>query len=306
MGRSHAPHVASLRRRFTPRQRALYLLLAPAIVWYLIFRYLPMVGIAYSFTDFGYRLNVSFVGFDNFARLFTSRDFSRVLFNTLIISFYNLAAFFPLPIILALMMNEIRKARIKRLVQFMVYMPHFFSWVVVGGLFSLALSPSTGIVNNVLRALGLEPVFFMANVRWFRGVLVGTHIWRDVGYSTVIYVATLATIDPQLYDSAVVDGAGRLAQTWYITLPSLRSTIATVLLLTLAGILKIFEQVIVMYNDAVKPVSEVLQTYAFNVGLLNGDIGYATAIGLFTSIVSFVLVFGLNSASKRALGETIL
>ena len=265
-----------------------------------------MAGIAYAFTDFGYRLKVSFVGLDNFMRLFRSRDFTRVLFNTLIISFYNLAFFFPLPIILSLLMNEIVRTRVKRTVQFIVYMPHFFSWVVVGGLFSLALSPSTGIVNNVLEALGLERIFFMASSRWFRAVLVTSHVWRDVGYSTVIYVATLASIDPQLYDSAVVDGAGRWAQTWFITLPTLRGTIATVLLLTLAGILKIFEQIFVMYNSAVKNVSEVLRTYSFTVGLLNGDIGYATAIGLFTSLVSFVLVFGLNRASKQYLGESIV
>ena len=288
------------------RQKALLMLLVPGLLWYFVFRYLPMAGIAYAFTDFGFRARVSFVGLDNFRRLFLSFDFGRVLSNTLIISFYNLAFFFPLPIVMALLMNEVRRVKVRRAIQFIVYMPHFFSWVVVGGLFAMMLSPSTGVVNAVLEWLGLERIFFMANPRWFRWVLVSSRVWRDAGYSTVIYVATLATIDPELYDAAHVDGAGRWAQTWHITLPSLRSTITTVLLLTVAGILKLFEQVLVMYNNAVRPVAEVLWTYAYTEGLINGDIAYATTIGLFTSLVSFILVFGVNKLSRVFLEESIL
>jgi len=290
-----------------PRRRTtLLLLLIPGVLWYVLFKYLPMAGIAYAFTDFGFRAKVSFVGLDNFKRLFASMDFGRVLGNTLLLSLLNMVVFFPLPILIALLLNEIRGLKARRAVQFVIYLPHFFSWVVVGGIFTMLLSPSNGLVNALLGRLGVAPVYFMASPGWFRWILVGSHVWRDMGYAAVIYIATLATIDPELYASAYVDGAGRLAQTWYVTLPCLRSTIATVLLLNLAGVLKIFEQILVMYNSAVKQVSDVLKTYEFTEGLLNGDIGYATAVGLFTSLVSFVLVVGLNQLSKHVLDESIM
>ena len=288
------------------RQRAVLLLLIPGVVWYLIFKYAPMAGAIAAFTDYGTRADISFIGLENFKQLFGSPGFWGAFRNTLLISLYNLLFYFPLPIILALLMNEILITRIKRVVQFVVYIPHFFSWVVIGAIFSMVLSPSNGFVNQIISAFGLEPQYFMVDPKWFRSVLVSSYIWRDVGYGTIIYIATISSIDEQLYDAATVDGSGYWGKLLYVTLPSLKSTIATVLLLTVARILLIFEQVLVMYVPPVYSVSEVLTTYSFTEGLLNGNIGYATAVSLFTAVISAVLVIGCNKASKKFLDESIL
>lgn len=288
------------------RQRAVLLLLIPGVVWYLIFKYAPMVGAIAAFTDYGTRADISFIGLENFKQLFGSPGFWGAFRNTLLISLYNLLFYFPLPIILALLMNEILITRVKRVVQFVVYIPHFFSWVVIGAIFSMVLSPSNGFVNQIISAFGLEPQYFMVDPKWFRSVLVSSYIWRDVGYGTIIYIATISSIDEQLYDAATVDGSGYWGKLLYVTLPSLKSTIATVLLLTVARILLIFEQVLVMYVPPVYSVSEVLTTYSFTEGLLNGNIGYATAVSLFTAVISAVLVIGCNKASKKFLDESIL
>ena len=187
-------------------------------------------------------------------------------------------------------------------------MPHFLSWVVVGGLFNLMLSPSNGIINKALMGIGLldQSIYFMASTKWFRGILVGTEIWKSAGYGAVIYIAAIAGVDRELYDAAAVDGAGYWGQVWHVTLPSIRSTIATVLMLTVARILQLFEQVLVMYNSAVMPVADVLRTFSYVEGLTRGNIGYATAIGLFTSITSLLLIIGTNIFSKKILDEEIL
>jgi putative aldouronate transport system permease protein len=295
----------SFKSRFS-RQKGILLLMIPGLLWYIIFKYLPFAGAAAAFTDFGTMAKVHFIGLDNFKRLFTSPDFWAAFRNTLLISGYNLLFSFPLPIILAIFMNELISVRFKKFVQFIVYIPHFFSWVVVGSIFVLILSPTTGLINNIIKEFGSNPIFFMADPRWFRSILVSSNIWRDVGYGTVIYIATISTIDPQLYEAATIDGAGYLAKIKYITLPSIKSTIATVLLLTVAHILLLFEQILVMYNASVYSVSEVLNTYSFTQGLLNGNIGYATAISLFTAVISALLVLGCNALSKKFLGESIL
>lgn len=288
------------------RQKSILLLLIPGVVWYLVFKYAPMVGALAAFTDYGTKPDISFIGFENFKQLFSSPGFWDAFRNTLIISFYNLIFYFPLPIILALLMNELVFVRLKRLVQFIVYIPHFFSWVVVGAVFAMVLSPSEGIVNQVIMSLGGKPIYFMADPSWFRSVLVGSYVWRDVGYGTIIYIATISSIDTQLYEAATVDGAGYWQKMLYVTLPGLKSTIATVLLLTVARVLLIFEQVLVMYIPSVYSVSEVLTTYSFTEGLLNGNIGYATAISLFTAVVSSLLVIGCNKFSQKFLDESII
>ena len=288
------------------RQKAILLLLIPGVIWYLVFKYAPMAGAITAFTDYGTKADISFIGLDNFKQLFSSPGFWGAFRNTLLISLYNLLFYFPLPIILALLMNEIVITRLKRAIQFIVYIPHFFSWVVIGAIFSMVLSPSTGFVNQVISYFGAEPQYFMVDPKWFRSVLVSSYIWRDVGYGTIIYIATISSIDEQLYDAATVDGSGYWGKLLYVTLPSLKSTIATVLLLTVARILLIFEQVLVMYVPPVYSVSEVLTTYSFTEGLLNGNIGYATAVSLFTAVISAVLVIGCNRASKKFLDESIL
>ena len=209
---------------------------------------------------------------------------------------------------MALSLNELKNQFAKKAAQFVIYIPHFLSWVVVGGLFNMMLAPSDGIINKALISMGIisEPIYFMASVKWFRSVLVGTEIWKSAGYGAVIYIAAISSIDTQLYDAAAVDGAGYWARTWHVTLPGIRNTIATVLLLTLSRVMQMFEQILVMYNSAVMDVSDVLRTFSYVEGLNRGNVGYATAIGLFTSIVSVLLILGCNLFSKKVLDEEII
>ena len=287
------------------RQKYIFLLVVPGVVWFAVFKFFPLWYISKAFTDYGTTANPSFTGLDNFRRLVLSPNFLRAFKNTMILSFYNIVIYFPLPILLALSMNELGK-KMKKVVQFTVYIPYFFSWVVVGGIFTLMLSPSDGIVNQILQVFGKEPVYFMADSRYFRGVLVGSQVWKEVGYGTVIYIAAISTVDTQLYEAAAVDGAGYIARMWHITLPCIRSTVATVLLLTVSRVLQMFEQIFVMMNDSVKNVADVLKTYSYFEGMQRGDIGYATAIGLFTSAVSLILIISCNIFSKKVLKVDIL
>lgn len=288
------------------RQKLLILMLVPGLLWYLIFKYLPMISLGLAFTDYGFRAKVSFIGFDNFKRLFTSVIFWNAFRNTLIISLANIVFYFPVPLIIALMINELKNFRAKKAIQFLIYIPYFFSWVVVGSIFVNLLSPSYGPVNMLIKALGKDPVYFMASPDHFRSIIVGSYIWRQMGYGAVIYIAALTTIDPQLYEAATIDGAGHWQRLYHITLPSMRSTIVTMLLLNLAHVLMIFEQVLVMYNAAVYDVADVLQTYVYREGVLAGDIGYSIAVGMFTSIISLILVLSTNKISAKFLEEPIL
>ncbi len=288
------------------RQKYLLMMLVPGIVWYIIFKYLPMLSLRLAFTDYGFRAKVSFVGLKNFSRLFTSSIFWNAFRNTLIISLANIVFYFPVPLIVALMINELRSFRAKKAIQFLIYIPYFFSWVVVGSIFVNLLSPSSGPVNAVITALGGKSVYFMASTKHFRGVIVLSYIWRQMGYGAVIYIAALTTVDSQLYEAATIDGAGRWGQLWHVTLPAIRSTVVTMLLLNLSHVLMIFEQILVMYNAAVYDVADVLQTYVYREGVLNGDIGYSIAVGMFTSIVSLTLVLSTNRLSGRFLDESVL
>jgi putative aldouronate transport system permease protein len=301
-----APKVRSKFMARLNQQKYVLLLLLPTLIWYILFSYMPMIGSYIAFTNMGQSANVTFIGLENFRRLFLSPDFWRAFQNTLIISGMYLVFYFPLPIILSLLINEFGSVHFKRTVQFVVYIPHFFSWAVIGSIFVMMLSPSSGPVNELIKVFGGKPIYFMVSNDWFRYILLSSQMWKEVGYGTVIYIATLATIDPELYDAAWVDGAGYFGKLWHITLPCLRSTIAVVLLLQVASILRIFDQILVMYGPAVYQVADVLQTYSFTEGLQNGDLGYATTIGLFTSITSLLLVFGTNSLSKKIMHESIL
>lgn len=288
------------------RQRYLLLMMLPGILWYIVFKYATYSGLALAFTNYGFRSRVDFVGIRNFSRLFKSAVFWNAFKNTIIISLCNIIFYFPFPLIVALMINELKSLFMKRSVQFMIYVPYFFSWVVVGCVFVTMLSPSGGAVNQVLQYFGHKPIYFMADPHWFRLVLIVSYIWRQMGYGAVIYVATLSTVDPQLYEAAAIDGCDRFRQVWYITIPSIKGTIVTMLLLNLSHVLLIFEQVLVMYNASVYSASDVLQTYAYREGILSGNIGYGTAISLFTGIVSLCLVMGTNYFSKRFLDDSIL
>lgn len=288
------------------KQKFLLLMLLPGMIWYLVFKYMPMLGLGLAFTDYGFRANVSFVGLDNFQRLFTSTIFWNAFRNTLLISFYNIIFYFPIPLISALLINELKSFKVKKGIQFLIYIPYFFSWVVVGTIFVNLLSPSSGPVNAIIKAMGGEPIYFMASPDYFRGILVSSYIWRQTGYGAVIFIAALTTVDAQLYEAAMIDGCGHWGRLIHITLPSIRSTIVTMLLLNLSHVLMIFEQVLVMYNAAVYDVADVLQTYVYREGILSGDMGYSIAVGMFTSIISLILVLSTNKLSSKLLEEPIL
>ena len=288
------------------RQKYLLLMLLPGILWYVVFKYLPMLGLSLAFTDYGFKAKVSFIGLKNFKRLFSSTIFWNAFRNTLVISIMNIVFYFPVPLIVALMINELKSNRLKKGIQFLIYIPYFFSWVVVGSIFVNLLSPTTGPVNALIKALGNDPIYFMASPKHFRGVIVLSYIWRQMGYGAVIYIAALTTVDPQLYEAATIDGAGHWGRLVHVTLPSIRSTVVTMLLLNLSHVLMIFEQILVMYNAAVYDVADVLQTYVYREGVLNGDVGYSIAVGMFTSIISLILVLSTNKLSSVVLDETVL
>lgn len=287
-------------------QRYLWFLILPGLLWFIIFKYYTYVSLVLSFTDYGFRDKVSFVGLRNFIRLFQSPVFWNAFRNTLIISLCNIIFYFPIPLIVALMINELKSLLAKRAIQFMIYIPYFLSWVVVGSIFVTLLSPSSGVINKILNGLGFKSIYFLADINWFRPVLIISYIWRQMGYGAVIYVATLATVDPQLYEAAVVDGCGHFRMMLNVTLPSIKSTIVTMLLLNLSHVLLIFEQIMVMYNASVYSVSDVLQTYAYREGVLSGNIAYGTAISLFVGFASLCLVLGTNYISEKFLEDSII
>jgi len=288
------------------KQRYLIIMMLPGLIWYIVFKYFTYGGLLLAFTNYGFKAQVDFVGLRNFVRLFQSAVFWNAFKNTVIISLCNIVFYFPFPLIIALMINELRSLFAKRAVQFLIYIPYFFSWVVVGSIFATMLSPSSGVVNKILNSFGVESIYFMASTTWFRPTLIVSYIWRQMGYGAVIYVATLSTVDPQLYEAAAIDGCGRFRQMLYVTLPSIKSTIVTMLLLNLSHVLLIFEQVLVMYNSSVYSVSDVLQTYAYREGVLSGNIAYSTAVSLFVGVVSLSLVLGTNFMSKKVLDESVL
>ncbi len=289
------------------RDRYLYAMLLPVFIgFFLLFRYVPMYGVTIAFRN--YRIvdgmfGSQWVGMRHFERLFRSPEFVLILRNTLLLNFYQLVFQFPAPIVLALLLNEIRAAGFKRTLQSVMYVPYFLSWAVLGGIIIGLLSPSTGIINAFIRGLGLEPVYFMMSTGWWPVVFVVSGIWNSAGWGTIIYLAAISGIDPQLYEAATIDGAGRLRQTWHITLPGIRSTIAILLILNMGRFIDLgFEQVWVLQNPAVRSVAEVIPTYVYRIGLQAMQYSYTAALGLFQSLVGLVLVLTANWVI-RAMGE---
>jgi putative aldouronate transport system permease protein len=298
-----APGMPKIFRNPLGRYWDLYLIMVPGILYFILFKYVPMWGAFIAFQDysvFAGILKSEWIGLAHFERMFSSTEFYRVFRNTLLISFYKLFWGFPGPIILAIMLNEIRHMLFKRSIQTIVYLPHFLSWVIVGGIMINVLSPSTGILNELLKFLGMEPVFFLADDNWFRSILVVSDIWKTVGWGAIIYLAALAGINPQLYEAATVDGANKWNQIWHITLPSLMSTISILFLLNLSNILDVgFEQIFILYNPLVYSVGDVIETYVYRVGISQGEFSYTTAVGLFKSVIALLLVVLANTAAKR-------
>jgi putative aldouronate transport system permease protein len=292
--------------RYFLKMKYLYLLLLPALIYYLVFKYVPMYGVIIAFKDFNFAKGImgsSWIGLENFKYLFGLNDFYKVFFNSIFLSFLRLLWGFPIPIVLALMLNEMRGLRYKKVLQTVVYLPHFISWVVLGGIIISFLSPSWGVVNYIIKALGGEPVFFMAKAEYFRRIIVISDIWKGAGWGTIIYLAAITGISPELYEAAIVDGANKLQRLWYITLPCIRTTIVLCLILRMGSIMNNgFEQIFILQNSQNLSVSEVFETWVYRLGLLNGRFSFATTVGLFTSLVSLVFLLGADRIAKK-MGE---
>ncbi|WP_409346373.1 ABC transporter permease [Paenibacillus sp. MBLB4367] len=287
----------------------LYLALVPGILFLLLFKYTPMYGIVIAFKDFNIFDGMAaspWVGMDNFKRLFTTPDFAMVFKNTLIISLYKIVFLFPLPIVIAILMNELKNMIFKRTIQTIIYLPHFLSWVIVSGLFLDLLSVNGGLINRMIVALGGEPIAFFLNNEVFRSVLITSAGWKEVGWSAIVYLAGLSGIDPQLYEAAKMDGANKWKQIWHITLPGLLPIITLMFILRLGHILEAgSDQILVMYNPTVYKVSDVIGTYVYRIGLGEQDYSFSTAVGLFESVIAFVLIIGGNYLCRRFLNRSI-
>ena len=292
-------HIA---RRTFKENLPLYLMFLPAFLWIAFIRLAPMPGLAIAFTDynvFGGFFESEWIGLEHFRTFFTRPRFLQVLRNTIEISLLRIIFLFPIPIILALMLNELRQIFFKRTVQTIIYLPFFISVVVIHGIFTRILSTQTGLVNEIIRNLGGEAINFYTN-EWFRFVLLLTDGYQGAGWGTIVYLAALAGVDPELYEAAKVDGAGRLRQTWNITLPSILPIIMLMLILRIGGILNAgTEQILVMYNPTVYATADVLGTFIFREGLGRAQFGLATAVGLFESIISFILILSANAFSSK-------
>jgi len=285
------------------RDRYLYLLALPGILFFLLFKYLPMFGIVIAFQNYSPFLGFfqsEWVGFDHFIRLFNGDQFWIMFRNTLAISLLNLIFFFPMPIILSLMLNELRSNKYKRIIQTIIYLPHFLSWVIIVGLTFLMISVSQGVINEIIEMMGYEKYPFLNDPKLFWIILTVQTMWKDAGWGTIIFLAAMASVDPQQYEAAKIDGANRLRQMWHVTLPAIRNVITILLILQLGNMLDIgFEQVFLMYNGAVSGVAEIFDTYVYRTGIQQGQFSYSTAVGIFKSTVGLVLVVGANYLSKK-------
>lgn len=291
------------------RDKYLLLLLLPCLLYYLIFKYAPIFGIIIAFKDFNLFKGItesSWVGFKYFKMFFNTPDFWPVIRNTFLLGFYKLLIGFPAPIILALLINEVRKSFLKRFVQTVSYLPHFISNVVVAGIAVMFLSPTGGIVNQFLNALGMEKINFLVEASWFRSIYITTDVWQHIGWGTIIYLAALTAIDPQLYEASRMDGANRWKQMLHITLPGIAPAVVIILILDIGKILEIgFEKVYLLATPATYETADIISTYVYRVGLTQGNYSYATAIDLFTGIISFIFIISANAFSRKVSGNSI-
>lgn len=285
------------------KEKWLYFMVLPGLIYFAIFKYAPMWGIVIAFQDYSPFLGMwrsEWVGWEHFQYFFSNPDFLRLLRNTFILALYDLVFFFPAPIILSLMLNEIRVSFYKRSLQTLVYVPHFMSWVIIASISYVFLTTSGGVVNDLLAGLIGTEINFLSSPDWFRPMIMGQIIWKETGWGTVIFLAALASVDQEQYEAAIVDGAGRFRRLWHVTLPAIRSTIVILLILRLGNFLDTgFQQIYLMSNSLNRSVADVFDTYVYFVGITEGAFSYSTAVGLFKSIVGIVLIVGADRLAKR-------
>ena len=285
------------------RARAIYLMILPVIVWFLLFQYWPMTWLSISFFDYNLYLGFTgskFVGFQNFAKFFTGMDFWQLMRNVLLLNFYALLVGFPAPIIFALFLNEMRSAKVKKVIQTVSFLPYFISMVAFVSLVTEFLSPSTGLSADILKFFGKEPIYFLGDAKYFRTIMVFSGIWQTMGYSAIVYLSALTAVDVNLYEAAMVDGANRWNRLIHITIPCIMPTIVVMFILRIGSLINAnFEKIYLFQNSANLEVSEVIQTWVYKRGMVKYDYSMGTTAGLFNGIVALILVVMANRLSKR-------
>ncbi|PYI57586.1 sugar ABC transporter permease [Paenibacillus flagellatus] len=276
------------------------------MLYFVVFDYIPMFGVLIAFKDIspfegvGAIFTNEWVGFKHFVRFWNSYYFWNVMRNTLLISFYKLFFSFPASVLLALLLNEVRRVAFKRIVQTISYLPHFISTVVVAGLAMMVLSTDGGLINAIIVRFGGEPIHFLGDPAYFRGVLVISHVWQSIGWGSILYLAAMTGIDPGLYEAARMDGAGRVRQAWHITLPGITPVLVIMLILSIGGLLNAgFEKVLLLYSPAVYEVADIIDTYVYREGLTQLNYSFATAVGLFKNVLAMLLILGANYIAKK-------
>ncbi|WP_407668039.1 ABC transporter permease [Paenibacillus wulumuqiensis] len=278
-------------------------MILPGFIYFVIFKYLPMGGLIISFQDYQPYLGIAdspWVGLKHFIRLFTEPTFFMLLSNTLILFALNIVIFFPLPIILALMLNEVRHRYFKNAIQTIIYIPHFMSWVIIVSITYVFLTVDGGVINEMLAAMGFQKISFLTSPEWLRTMYMAQIIWKELGWSTIIYLAAITVVDTQLYEAAEMDGAGRLRKTWHVTLPAIRPVIITLLILKIGTTLDLgFEHMYLLLNSLNREVAEIFDTYIYTAGLKNGQLSFSTAVGLFKGLVGLILIMMANKLAKK-------
>ncbi|RAV12457.1 ABC transporter permease [Paenibacillus contaminans] len=285
------------------KDKYIWLLLSPVLVYYAVFHYAPMYGVIIAFKEYSPVKGIwgsPWVGLEWFQEFFNSVYFGRLLLNTLKLSLYGILWGFPVPILFALLLNELKQGMFKKVVQTVSYLPHFISIVVICGLVVSFVSPTTGIVNELLKQFGFAPIHFLAEPEWFRTVYIGSGIWQSFGWNSIIFIAAIASINPELYEAAVTDGASRWEKMRYITLPGIFPTIMILLMLNFGSLLSVgFEKIILLYNPSTYETADVISTYVYRKGLLDSDFSFAAAVSLFNSVINFMLLVLFNRLSRK-------
>ncbi|WP_445323572.1 ABC transporter permease [Paenibacillus sp. FSL R7-0179] len=281
-------------------------MILPGLLYFIIFKYLPMGGLIIAFQNYQPFQGITgseWVGLKHFIRLFTEPTFMQLLRNTLILFAMNIVIFFPLPIIVALMLNELKGCYLKNWIQTIIYIPHFMSWVIIVSITYVFLTVDGGVINEMIASLGGKKISFLTSSEWLRTIYILQIIWKELGWSTIIYLAAITVVDPQLYEASEMDGASRLRKTWHVTLPAIRPVIITLLILKIGSTLDLgFEHMYLLLNSLNRSVAEIFDTYIYTAGLKNGQLSFSTTIGLFKGVVGLILVMLSNKLAKR-MGE---
>lgn len=288
------------------KYKLLYLMILPGLLYFIIFKYLPMGGLIIAFQNYQPFQGITgseWVGLKHFIRLFTEPTFMQLLRNTLILFAMNIVIFFPLPIIVALMLNELKGRHLKNWIQTIIYIPHFMSWVIIVSITYVFLTVDGGVINELIASLGGTKISFLTSSEWLRTIYILQIIWKELGWSTIIYLAAITVVDPQLYEASEMDGASRLRKTWHVTLPAIRPVIITLLILKIGSTLDLgFEHMYLLLNSLNRSVAEIFDTYIYTAGLKNGQLSFSTTIGLFKGVVGLILVMLSNKLAKK-MGE---